>query len=260
MAAIEFKGVLPEPCKVEIGPLDCIKRGFELGKDQYWMQFLIAMIGIYFVHAATMGLLIGPFLCSIFIMLFDKMRGEKIVIDHLVRGVDCIWGALLASLALWITLAIVSVPFILLSLAHFIFLIRALMNEATALNAGLIAELVLFGLAMQAGILLCTATVYVGFAFVFPLIAEYNPPFTMALKTGLRAAWMNLVEITTLLVLLALIFFTVSFVTCGLGGFFYLPFAFAAMAAAHRKVFPDPTERNQNSEFNSEHYILNSEL
>ena len=66
----------PEQTDFRVGvikPVECIKEGWALIKDQYWLFFGISIVGIL-IGGAVPIVLIGPMMAGIFLCLFQRQR------------------------------------------------------------------------------------------------------------------------------------------------------------------------------------------
>ena len=57
-----------------VKPIECIKEGYNLIKDQYWLFVGIAAIGMLIGSAVPLGILMGPMMVGIYMAIFK--RGE----------------------------------------------------------------------------------------------------------------------------------------------------------------------------------------
>ncbi|MEJ7699458.1 MAG: hypothetical protein WKF71_07405 [Pyrinomonadaceae bacterium] len=67
MSEIQFKtGV--------IRPVECMKEGWELIKDQYWLIFAITLVGMIIASVVPFGILFGAMMCGIYYLPFPKTK------------------------------------------------------------------------------------------------------------------------------------------------------------------------------------------
>ncbi|MFP6906138.1 MAG: hypothetical protein VCG02_13045, partial [Verrucomicrobiota bacterium] len=89
----------------------------------------------------------------------------------------------------------------------------------------------------MAGVLLMNLFYFFLF-FCFQLIADRRADGLAAMELSFKAVGKNFWGVLGLSLLLVLINFVVSILTCLIGGIFFLPVRCAAMAVAYTKVFP----------------------
>src|SRR5205807_9942166 len=70
-----------------IQPVECIKEGWALIKDQYWLFFGISIVGIL-IGGAVPIVLLGPMMVGIFICLLQRLRKERVEFGTLFKGFD----------------------------------------------------------------------------------------------------------------------------------------------------------------------------
>ncbi len=71
-----------------IRPVECMKEGWELIKDQYWLFFAITLVGLIIASAIPFGILIGAMFCGIYYCLFQKMNGQAMTFEGLFKGFE----------------------------------------------------------------------------------------------------------------------------------------------------------------------------
>src|SRR5713101_7130496 len=99
-----------------IRPVECLKGGWALIKDQYWLFLGIVFVGI-FIGSAVPIVLIGPMMVGIYLCFFRRMRGEPVEFGDLFKGFDFFVQGLIAAVIQMIPMFIVMVPSYLVFLA-----------------------------------------------------------------------------------------------------------------------------------------------
>ena len=220
-----------------IAPVECIKEGWALIKDQYWLFFGISLVGLL-IGGAVPIVLLGPMMIGLFLCLLQRQRGEPVEFGTLFKGFDhFVQGLVVAALKM--------VPVIIILVPYYIFLVAVM---ATTMPRGgnpspedsrafLLSffgfEIVFFVVIMVASIL-----IEIFFMFAFPLIADRKLSGLDAVKLSFRAGKANLGGVLGLILLNGLLGF-VGVLCCIVGVYFYLPIAFASQVVAYRRVFPD---------------------
>src|SRR5687768_1321721 len=104
MNQIEFKtGV--------IRPVECMKEGWELIKDEYWLIFAITLVGMLIGGLIPLGIGIGAMFCGIYFVLLKKMNSERIEFGDLFKGFEYFLPGLIVTLVIIIP-AVISVIFV----------------------------------------------------------------------------------------------------------------------------------------------------
>jgi hypothetical protein len=225
---------LPEFRSGVIKPVECLKEGYALIKDQYWLFLGITVVGLL-IGGAVPVILIGPMMCGIYLCLLQRMRGGHVEFADLFKGFDYFMPSLIASLIQFIPMIILIIP------VYIVFFGMMMMMGATQGRGGdpaaaLGMMVVMFFLVVI--IMLIAVLVQAIFIFMYPLIVEKKLSGVDAVKTSLNAAKANLVGVIGL----ALLNFALTFVgllCCYVGAFAVIPVTMAANAVIYRKVFPE---------------------
>ena len=93
-----------------IAPLECVKEGWALIKDQYWLFLGLTIVGILIASAVPI-VLIGPMMVGIFLCLFQRQRHEPVEFGTLFKGFDYFGQSLIVALIKVIPIVILMVPF-----------------------------------------------------------------------------------------------------------------------------------------------------
>ncbi|HVS83725.1 MAG TPA: hypothetical protein VHE60_18480 [Pyrinomonadaceae bacterium] len=227
----------PDPLESNSGvvaPFECLKEGWALIKDQYWLFLGLALVTILIGQAVPI-VLIGPMMCGLYLCLFGKMRGAPVEFGDLFKGFDYFVPGLVAAAIQTVPMFIVLVPSYLI---FFAFAIATLPHDRYARDQGppavFFVGLMLFVLV----IVVMALVIHVLFLFAYPLIVDRKLSGWDAIKTSYRAALKNFGGILGLVLLNAGLGI-LGVLACYVGVFFVLPITFAAYAAAYRRVFPE---------------------
>ena len=222
-----------------IRPVECLKQGWELIKDQYWLFFGITFIGLLIGGAVPPGVLLGPILCGMYICYFRKMKKEPISFELLFKGFDFFaQGA--------ITSVLQTLPGLILWLVCYLpLIVIRVMSEMPSIERGgrkpdpwfLFST---FGLEIVVIFLITfiSLAIKMFFTFSYPLIVERNMKAIEAIKTSFNAVLGNLRGMIGLLILQTLLGI-VGLLACIIGLYFVLPIYYASDAIAYRQVFPE---------------------
>jgi len=220
-----------------IAPVECIKEGWALIKDQYWLFLGISLVGIL-IGGAVPIVLLGPMMVGIFLCLLQRQRGEPVEFGTLFKGFEqFVQGLVVAALK--------TIPIIIIIVPYYIFLVVMM---ATSMPRGRHPSpedsqafvFSFFGVEMVFVLVIMVVSVFVEifFMFAFPLIADRKLSGLEAVKLSFRAGKANMGGIIGLILLNGLLSI-VGVLCCIIGVYFYLPIAFASQVVAYRRVFPD---------------------
>jgi hypothetical protein len=218
-----------------VAPVECLKEGWALIKEQYWLFFGIAIVGIV-IGSVVPIILLGPMMCGIFFCLLQRKRGAQVEFGELFKGFDYFVPGLIVQLIKAIPIVVLMVPFYIVMFAvMFSGMPRPgePMDELRIMFPIFAVEIVFFLVVMVVTIL-----VEMFFMFAFPLVVDRKLSGLEALKLSFRACKANLGGILGLLLLNAGLGI-VGVLCCVIGVYFYLPVSFASYAVAYRRVFPD---------------------
>ncbi len=233
MANIEFKtGV--------IRPVECMREGWELIKDQYWLFFAITLVGMLIAGVVPFGILLGAMFCGIYYCLFQKISGHRMTFEGLFKGFDYLVPSLIATL-------VFIIPAIILGVLAYIPLIMmqiSMMNSKNPNPNEIFAYFGFFAVEMVA-LWLVLGTIHAFLLFAYPLIIEYKLSGIEAFKLSAKAVWKNLGGVVGFIALeVALVI--VGYLLCFVGVYLTLPLMFAGALVAYRKVFPPLNSENFN--------------
>lgn len=214
-----------------ISPVECLKEGWQLIKDRYWLFLGITLVAML-VGGAVPVVLIGPMMCGLYMCLFAKMRGEPVEFGMLFKGFDYFMQGLVAA-------AIQTLPVILImAVGQVIFVAFTLIIMPTqrgdAMPPVFWVGLVLFVLLAM----IVSLAMHSLFLFAYPLIVDRNLSGLEAIKLSYRAALQNLSGIIGLILLISGLGI-LGLLACYVGAFLVMPISFASYAVAYRRVFPE---------------------
>src|SRR5262245_50501895 len=97
-----------------IQPMECIKEGWALIKDQYWLFLGLAIVTLL-IGGAVPIVLMGAMMIGLFLCLFEKMGGRPFEFGLLFKGFDHFVAGLVV-----IGIKIVSIFYVFVSFLIFI--------------------------------------------------------------------------------------------------------------------------------------------
>src|SRR6266851_3319633 len=171
-----------------VAPVECLKEGWELIKDQYWLFLGISVVGMLLASAFAI-VLMGPMMCGIFLCIFQQMRGERVSFDGLFKGFDFFAQSVIATLIQMIPAVIIIIPVYLIMVLGMFASISAAGRrggENAAVASFFVVMIVVFVVIMLLSIVLG-----VFFMFTFPLIVDRKLSGVDAVKTSVKAAMAN---------------------------------------------------------------------
>src|ERR1700681_1827048 len=157
-----------------IAPVECLKAGWALIKDQYWLFLGIVFVGV-FIGGAVPIVLMGPMMVGIYLCFFRKMRGELVDFGGLFKGFDYFAQSLIAALLQMIPMVIVLVPAYVIM---FVLMMASMPRNGGRMNPDQSSTFVFTFLGFELVFILVVMTVgivvTIFFLFAFPLIADRN--------------------------------------------------------------------------------------
>ena len=218
-----------------ISPMECIKEGWALIKDQYWLFFGITLVGLL-IGGAIPIVLLGPMMVGIFLCLQQRQRNHPVEFGLLFKGFDLFGPSLIVAVLKMIPIFIILIPYYI-----FVFAMMATMPRGRPSAEDSQGFLFAFlGMELLFGLLIITVSILVEmfFMFAFPLVADRKMSGMDAVKLSFKAGRANLGGVLGLMLLNGL-FTILGVLACIVGVYFYLPIAIASQAVAYRRVFPD---------------------
>lgn len=233
MPNIEFKTDV-------IRPVECMKEGWELIRDQYWLFFAITLVGMIIAGAVPFGILLGAMFCGVYFCLFQKMNGQEVTFEALFKGFEYFKPSLIATLVL-------IVPAVVLGILAYIPLIMMQLSMSRSKNPDPSEIFSYFGFfAVEMVFLwLILGSIHAFLFFAYPLIIEYKLSGMDAFRLSANAVWKNLGGIVGFIALEVLLVI-VGYMLCIVGVYLTFPVMFAGALVVYRKVFPAPTNSNFN--------------
>ena len=215
-----------------VQPIYCLKTGWGLLRDQYWLFVGMAVVAIILGSVVPFGIILGPMMCGIYLALFQRRRGEMVEFGILFKGFDYFGESIVATLIHYVPIVMIIVPFYIV-LYGGLFLITQQGGEPDPSAAlGFFAVILVLVLIMMALIILISVI----FTFSYPLIVDRKLSGLEAVKLSARGAMANFLPLLGLLFLNGLLGFA-GVLLCYVGVFLALPVGFAAIAVAYEQVF-----------------------
>lgn len=216
-----------------VRPMECLRGGWELIKDQYWLFLGMTVVGLLVGSALPLGILLGPMMCGLYLTFFKKRLGEPIEFGTLFKGFDYFGQSVLASILHTVPIIVIVVGAYIVFYVVFFVGIMAMGNDSSGL--GLVVMMLFFAVFWLVTMVLIIL-ITVGFVFTYPLIVDRGLQGFDAVKLSFQAALANFVPLVGLSLLGALLS-TAGVLCCYVGVFFVMPITYASMAVAYEQVF-----------------------
>jgi uncharacterized membrane protein len=216
-----------------VEPMECLKAGWQLVKNQYWLFFGMTAVGILIGSVVPFGLLMGPMMSGLYLAFFQTRRGQPIEFGVLFKGFEYFGESVVATLLHMIPILVVFVP----SYIAFYVGLLLIMPQAGS-DPDPTAMLTFLGIAAVFWffLIILLILVSVAFTFAYPLIVDRRLSGVNAVKLSIKAAMANFWRLLGLLLINGVLNF-VGILFCYVGVFFVLPLTFAAIAIAYEQVF-----------------------
>lgn len=216
----------------QIRPTECVKEGFRLIKQDYWLLFAITIIGI-FLAAFSAYILIGAMFCGIMTAYFRVFDGGRANFDDLWKGFGYFGKSFLAVVVILVPGLIYGVVLLLT-----IYLpIVAMAISGGKISADEILPVLLVALVIDIIVALVMVGVHSLLMFVFPLIVERQLSSWDAIKLSARATLKNMGGVAGLIAVNIGIGLLGYLAFC-VGVYLAVPIILATNLAAYRQVFP----------------------
>ena len=230
-----------------VEPVECIKGGWELIKNQYWLFVGMTLVAIL-VGSAVPIVLIGPMMCGLNIAFFKVRRREPIEFGTLFKGFDFFGQSVIAALLHTVPIIAIVLPaYLLFYVSIFVSMAAAGAGGGDEPNPGaFLGVMAVFGV-FWIVVMILIIIITVGFTFAYPLIVDRKLAGFDAVKLSFRAAFANFWRLLGMMLLTGFLNL-LGVMACYVGAFFVMPIGYAAIAKAYEQVFglSDGTEMSSN--------------
>jgi hypothetical protein len=219
-----------------VQPIECIQRGFDLIKTQYWLFVGITIVGMLIGAVVPLGILMGPMMCGIYLALLQTRRGRPIEFGTLFKGFDFFGDSLIATLLHLVPVIVILIPSYMIFLAFYVGFIVTMSQSHGEPNPAAILGFVGFIFVFWIAIVVVLIVVSIAFIFAYPLIVDRRLSGLNAVKLSIRAAMANFSRLLGML-LLTFLMNLVGALFCYVGALLVAPISLAAIAMAYEQVF-----------------------
>jgi len=218
-----------------IQPIECLKSGWEIVKDRYWLFAGVTAVAMLIGSMVPLGILMGPMMCGMYLVYFQHIRRQPIEFGMLFKGFDYFLESLIATLVQFVPIALLMVP---CYLAFFAGMLSFMRHQRSG-NPPAPGEMLVFvGSSLLLGLIALLVMILVGvlFSFTYPLIVDRKLSGIQALKSSMKAGLANIWGLLGLLLLNGILVMAGT-ACCYIGAFLVMPISFGAISAAYRQVF-----------------------
>lgn len=219
-----------------IKPVECVKEGWELIKNDYWLLFAVALVGAI-IGGVSFYILLGAMICGIFFCYLQAIDGKRVSFEGLWKGFSYFAPGLVVTMFIVVPMiivyAIIYAPFVMA------------MVMGSKLSESEMMTLLFGAAAVDLVVIVIMVCFHTLLMFSFPLIVDRNLSGFRAMKTSARAVWKNMGGVVGLILVNFVLAFLGYLVLC-FGIYFVIPVMIAGNVVAYRKVFPAPHERDFN--------------
>ena len=217
-----------------VKPIECLKAGHELVRNQYWLFVGICAVGMIIASFVPLGILMGPMMCGIYLTLFRTRQGQRIEFGDLFKGFDFFGESLIAALLHMIPIFVIIVPtYIFFYISMFAMMASQGGREP---EPGLVFGFFGFWIVVWIVLMLVLILISVIFTFAYPLIVDRRLAGFEAVKLSVKAAMANFWGLLGLMFLSGLLALG-GILLCYVGWFLVMPITFGAIAVAYEQVF-----------------------
>jgi uncharacterized membrane protein len=219
-----------------VAPFECIKEGWALIKDQYWLFFGISIVAML-IGGAFAIVLMGPMMIGVFLCLQQRQRNQPVEFGTLFKGFELFVQGLIVTVLKFIPILILLVPYYIFIFGMMMTMQHRQINSPEDANQ-VVLSMFGFEMVFAAIMVVMSMITELFFMLAYPLVADRKLSGLDAVKLSFRAARANFGGIVGLIFLNGLFGF-LGVLCCIIGLYFYMPVAFAAQAVAYRRIFPD---------------------
>ena len=217
-----------------VSPVECLKGGWNLIKNQYWLILGMTIVGWLIASAVPLGILMGPMMCGLFLTFFKMRRGEPIEFGTLFKGFEYLGQSILATLIHVVPIMCLVVGSYVLFYVFFLVAMIAQTDREPS-GAAFLAIFVVYAIFWLA-VIAIIMFLSIGFMFVYPLIVDRGLQGFDAVKMSFRGAFANFWGLLGM-VFLNFLMSLAGLLMCFVGVYFVLPITYSAMAIAYEQVF-----------------------
>ncbi|HEU4476933.1 MAG TPA: hypothetical protein VFR80_00360 [Pyrinomonadaceae bacterium] len=215
-----------------VQPMVCLRAGYDLIKDQYWLFVGMCFVAILIGSVVPFGILMGPMMCGLYLAIFQKHLGQRVEFGLLFKGFDYLAESIIATLIHVVPIVVIIVPFYIAFYGALFFMMPRNGDPDPGAFIAFLGVFFVFLIVVMILIMLISVL----FTFTYPLIVDRRLGGIDAVRTSAKAALANFWPLLGLLLLTGLLGFC-GVLLCYVGMFLVFPVTFAAMSMAYKQVF-----------------------
>jgi hypothetical protein len=228
-----------------VKPVECLKGGWELIKDQYWLILGMTIVGMLIGSALPLAILLGPMMCGLYLTFFKMRKREPIEFATLFKGFDYFGQSVIATLFHIIPIMAIIIPAYFLFYVAIILVAVASQGSDSGAAAGLLFFLIFAAFFFV--LILVVILISIGFLFAYPLIVDRRLSGLEAVKLSFRGAYSNFWGLLGLM-FLGYLLSIAGLLVFIIGVYLAVPITYAAVAVAYEQIFgladPDSLQPN----------------
>ena len=224
--------------KVQVRPIELLKRGYALIESDYWLFLGICFGGLFIASLVPFGIIMGPMMVGIFLCLQAKERGQRVEFGDVFKGFDQFAEAFIATLIVIGFAFLLMIPLILVFGMAFVAI--AVAAEQNGEAVGVLMFPVIAGFYMA--ILAVSFLIYLPFLFTFALMAERKLGGMEAIKTSWAGVKRNFRGCLWYLIVVSFVSMLGAF-ACYVPAILLAPISMASLQVLYRDIYgggPDP--------------------
>lgn len=216
----------------QIRPVECLKEGWALIKDEYWILFALSIVGAT-IAGISMYILLGPMVCGIFLAYLRKVDGGRVVFDDLFAGFKYFKQTIL--IVILFVVPIIAYVAAMTITVYLPLIISAIRGQRVS-GGELLAAFAL-GVAVELVVAIIMVCIHSVLIFAFPLVIDRGLSNWDAIKLSFRAVIKNLRGVGGFMALQIGISLAGMMAFC-VGVYFTIPILTALLLVIYRKIFP----------------------
>ncbi len=227
--------------KSAISAGDCLTKGWEILKPNYFMFFGIGLIALVLGCIPVVSWIIGgPIMVGVYYAMLRQYNGEPVEFGMISKGFSKFVPAMVIGFLMLLPGIVINGYNYGLRLAEALAILNP--NEMTG---GLVSLMAIFSFLVTIFSLVGGFILGISLTFSLPLLAEHDLSLMEAIKLSSKAGWGNVGGLSLLFLLIALMLI-VGALACCIGIFFVFPMIYAAITVAYRQVFPNNSPQQFN--------------
>lgn len=218
--------------RVQVRPIELMKRSYALMGDQYMTMVGVTLVGILVGSLVPMGIILGAMMVGIFMCFMQREQFGRTEFGTLFKGFDFFVDSMLVVLMSVALSFVVIFPSYLLMAAIMIGAMAGTQDNPDAALGAMLIIMPIFMILMMVAMLF----VYLPFLFAFQLIADRHLSAMEAIKYSWRASMKNLLGIIWHLFVMTMLTY-LAMLACYIPAFFVIPITIGSMFVLYRDIF-----------------------